>query len=57
LVVSLNRLRKKAALSLILGGAAVHRCDIRLVLSEALAAEGTLFTSEMTFSASCEAMR
>jgi len=38
-------------MSLILGGAAVHRCDSCIVLSKALAAEGTLLTSETTFSA------
>ena len=41
--VRLYRLRKKSVLHLILGGAAVHRCDKRTILNEALAAEGVAF--------------
>jgi hypothetical protein len=38
---ALNSLREKSASHLILGGAAVHRCGKCIVLSPALAAEGT----------------
>jgi hypothetical protein len=46
-----NRLRKNSTLHLILGGAAVHRCDNRLVLNTALAAEGAGSRSEAIFPA------
>jgi hypothetical protein len=39
LTARLNRLRKNSVLHLILGGAAVYRCDNRIVLNAALAAE------------------
>jgi hypothetical protein len=40
LAAPLKRLRKESLLHLILGGAAVHRCDNRTILHKALAAEG-----------------
>jgi hypothetical protein len=46
---SLHNLRKKPALPLILGGAAVYRCGNRLVLNSALAAEGTALDQELLF--------
>jgi hypothetical protein len=36
-----------------LDGAAVHRCNNRIILRKALAAEGALFASEMIFSEAC----
>ena len=45
----LHRLRKKPALPLLLGGAAVYRCGNRLVLNSALAAEGTALDQELLF--------
>ena len=61
----LSRVRKNSILFLLLGGAAVHRCDNRLILMTALAAEvtfcaGTIFPRpfraghrDSTFSATC----
>jgi hypothetical protein len=42
-------LREKWALPLILGGAAVHRCDDCFVLNQALAAEGATQAQERLF--------
>src|SRR5208282_2895727 len=54
--VSLNSLRKRPALPLILGGAAVHRCGKRLVLNSALAAEGTALDQELLFPQAVQCM-
>src|ERR1035441_37218 len=45
----LRSLRKKPALPLILGGAAVYRCGNCLVLNSALAAEGAALDQELLF--------
>jgi hypothetical protein len=42
-------LRKKPALPLLLGGAAVYRCGSCLVLNSALAAEGTALDPKLFF--------
>ena len=49
------RLRKNSVSGLILGGAAVYRCDKCTALNLALAAEGTLFGYKRLLSAACYA--
>jgi hypothetical protein len=46
---SLHSLRKRPALPLLLGGAAVYRCGNCLVLNSALAAEGAALDQELLF--------
>jgi hypothetical protein len=46
---ALHNLRKKPALPLLLGGAAVYRCGNCLVLNSALAAEGAALDQELLF--------
>jgi hypothetical protein len=46
---ALSRLRKNPILRLILGGAAVHRCDNRFVLNAASAAEVTILDRKRLF--------
>src|ERR1017187_4722120 len=46
---ALHSLRKKPALPLLLGGAAVYRCGNCLVLNSALAAEGAALDQELLF--------
>ena len=48
-ILSPGRLRKKSVSPLILGGAAVHRCDDCIGSSTALAAEGTVPAQERLF--------
>ena len=46
---ALHSLRKKPALPLLLGGAAVYRCGNCFVLNSALAAAGTALDQELLF--------